>query len=639
MKKIFLIIVSTLFFAPSAFAGKGYTADVQPATCVDGDFWIDTNGATGERFYVCEEGSWVKSVGYGTSANPSFNSIHASGGNLAAANAQVTKKWITGLSYTANVTSVIYGGKHYICTSTHTADSTTEPGVGASWATVWSEVTGGGVSAWSDIQDLLTPGGTYVKADGTTGDPTGTLPTGTEGQTIQYGSGGTPAAVDLAPLAFTDNVSRNTTTGVVSVPVTATATSGSSVPFTSGGAYTALGGKQDADADLTTAAGATGAGNSKYFGTNSSGTAGFYDLPTGGSGVGGYVTAPVYSNSPCTTGTYSFHSTYGVVYCKATNTWDYQVVSGSSLAWASWNNLTPVTYAATLTITDSSATGDTFTLNSIAYDAADSPVSVSNLPTATEQITYTGSNTASCTGDITGTGPWTINASSATVGCTITHVAGDSALYTAATAIWDFENGVNDTKGTHILTPVGAPSYSGSDKKQGGYAAVLGAGSNNYFTAPDNTLLDAETANVSWSVWIKPLNYGGFNIFRKIYDIGGYVIDVDYDTANHLHLKMEESYSSTQNWTTWTPASNTWYHVAVAYNQAADIITVWVSQNTFGDVINGTTYINTRQPSNNTNPLTIGGAVNGMLIDEAVIWKGTAITAANAQSIFNGNWR
>ena len=36
----------------------------------------------------------------------------------------------------------------------------------------------GGVSAWSDIQALLTGNGTYVKADGTTGDPTGTITTG-----------------------------------------------------------------------------------------------------------------------------------------------------------------------------------------------------------------------------------------------------------------------------------------------------------------------------------------------------------------------------------------------------------------------------------------------------------------------------
>ena len=63
---------------------------------------------------------------------------------------------------------------------------------------------------------------------------TGTLPSATEGQGVQKGATAWEA-VDLAPLAFTDNVSRNSSTGVVSVPVTATATSGSSVPFTSGG--------------------------------------------------------------------------------------------------------------------------------------------------------------------------------------------------------------------------------------------------------------------------------------------------------------------------------------------------------------------------------------------------------------------
>jgi hypothetical protein len=39
---------------------------------------------------------------------------------------------------------------------------------------------------------------------------------------------------------------------------------------------------QAADADLTTAAGAGAAGNSKYFGTNGTGTVGFYDLPSSG---------------------------------------------------------------------------------------------------------------------------------------------------------------------------------------------------------------------------------------------------------------------------------------------------------------------------------------------------------------------
>ncbi len=43
------------------------------------------------------------------------------------------------------------------------------------------------------------------------------------------------------------------------------------------------------DADLTSASGASAAGASKYWGTNASSVAGFYDLPTGG--ITGYATA------------------------------------------------------------------------------------------------------------------------------------------------------------------------------------------------------------------------------------------------------------------------------------------------------------------------------------------------------------
>jgi len=43
--------------------------------------------------------------------------------------------------------------------------------------------------------------------------------------------------------------------------------------------------KQDADADLTTAAGADAAGNSTYFGKDSGGAVGFFSLPSGGGGI------------------------------------------------------------------------------------------------------------------------------------------------------------------------------------------------------------------------------------------------------------------------------------------------------------------------------------------------------------------
>lgn len=121
--------------------------------------------ASESAFNACFDLTWIGD-------NPAFASVHATGGNLAAANAQVTKKWITGLSYTADVTSVIHGGQHYICTSTHTAGSTTEPGVGASWATVWELASGGtgddlGDAAYSDVVALWTTCTGYLKSDGT----------------------------------------------------------------------------------------------------------------------------------------------------------------------------------------------------------------------------------------------------------------------------------------------------------------------------------------------------------------------------------------------------------------------------------------------------------------------------------------
>jgi len=78
--------------------------------------------------------------GVKTTDNPSFASVHASGGNLAAANKQVTKAWMSSASvaYTADVTSVIHGGHHWICKLSHTSNATgAEPGVGGSWATYW----------------------------------------------------------------------------------------------------------------------------------------------------------------------------------------------------------------------------------------------------------------------------------------------------------------------------------------------------------------------------------------------------------------------------------------------------------------------------------------------------------------------
>lgn len=78
-------------------------------------------------------------------------------------------------------------------------------------------------------------------------------------------------------------------------------------------------------------------------------------------------------------------------------------------------------YSAYITVTDADATGDELTLNGVSFDVTDSVYSPTDLPTAAENITYSGSNTVACTGDVTGSSsPWTLTGDNATVSCAIT---------------------------------------------------------------------------------------------------------------------------------------------------------------------------------------------------------------------------
>lgn len=45
--------------------------------------------------------------------------------------------WATATGYTADTSGVTNGGRRYLCTANHTSGASTEPGVGASWQTVW----------------------------------------------------------------------------------------------------------------------------------------------------------------------------------------------------------------------------------------------------------------------------------------------------------------------------------------------------------------------------------------------------------------------------------------------------------------------------------------------------------------------
>jgi hypothetical protein len=183
MKKLILAVLLLMLSTPVwAAPDADHDADraaaafsvVTPAT---DDYWILTDTSNSGRFAKVATSSVRAALGIGTSDNPTWNSGNFTGGNIAASNTQVTKKWITGLQYTANVTSVIHGGRHYICTSTHTASAagtgvgTNEPGVGDDWATVWTLGVLGDNTIYT--QDTEPAGGTdgdiWVDTNGTSG--------------------------------------------------------------------------------------------------------------------------------------------------------------------------------------------------------------------------------------------------------------------------------------------------------------------------------------------------------------------------------------------------------------------------------------------------------------------------------------
>lgn len=65
MKRLLLAV--TILLATSqvwAAGGKGYVGPTAPATCAVGNFWIDTDGVTNDRFYTCTAtNTWTKNSG------------------------------------------------------------------------------------------------------------------------------------------------------------------------------------------------------------------------------------------------------------------------------------------------------------------------------------------------------------------------------------------------------------------------------------------------------------------------------------------------------------------------------------------------------------------------------------------------
>lgn len=313
MKKLFALILC-LVTSGVAHAGIISTRSTAPTACAVGDVWINPGAATNDRIYTCTAtNTWTKNSG---------------------------RPWVIQSTAPSDLSLIWFDDNQvpgYLVLKLHNGTTWVQQAIGeggtfnqagdytltGSWDFTGATVTGisGGsmvypgagisISTGSAWGTSITPGTSVATALAAPVDGTGGLVSKAYVDAfpnIIFGTG--IAVAEDTPSAGTDTVS---------IDADATPTDGSAKPITSNAAFDALAGKQDADADLTTAAGATGAGNSKYFGTNSSGTAGFYDLPSG-SGSFAFDTFPTYEDSSHSSGI-AVNGTTLAVYSSTAGKW------------------------------------------------------------------------------------------------------------------------------------------------------------------------------------------------------------------------------------------------------------------------------------------------------------------------------
>lgn len=223
----------------------------------------------------------------------------------------------------------------------------------------------------------------------------------------------------------------------------------------------------------------------------------------------------------------------------------------------------------------------------------------------------------------------------------------DSALYTAAVAVYDFENNANATKGSN-LTATGSPAYSTTGEAQGTYwAGALDGG--DYFSITSNTF--NFTGSYSVSAWVSFSNlpyYGPICSFYYSSNGSGWAITQDDDYS--LRVQHRQNWSNTNyDFTSANFTTSTRYHIVVSHNASTNECWAYVSTTSFGNILN--THIDAAtDPGNDAAGGTLYVARHEMsdtnlqgYIDEVCFWN-SAITSTDAEAIFNArdggtSWR
>ena len=486
-------------------------------------------------------------------------------------------------------------------------------------------------TAWLGLSDTPSAftAGYYVKVNaGATAlelvtAPTGTLPSGTNGQVLQHDGDGWVAQSQIDGL-IDDSAGNGDVNDLWSADKTfdELATRDTAIAL-----------KEDSLGNPST--------NDYILASQTDGTRSWVEMPGGSSEWTEQSADPLFNQM--STGDKVVATGSGDLFYKSA-TGLYNVSLGTYV-------VDPVTY--TLTITDPG--------NSDAITCTDSDLSRSiNCGNGNSICTATAVSTANITGltavptsgrkfdNWTGavsgsTNPTTANlamSANRAVGGAFSVDATPSALYTAATAVWDFENNGNDTKATHNLTNNSA-TFGTTTPPQGTYYAVLNDASSQYFNIADHVDFDLNGSDYSMSFWTNLASLP--NVMSKGYSGEFYYkISNQFDGVNVMQLDHTDNWSSSTE-SMIANSTGVWRHVVVSYVQSTKTATYWVSEGTFGSEVNATAIVMTQDPGDNAEDFRIGrvsaSAYYGGSIDEFVIWKDLAITAEDAENIFDGTWR
>ena len=123
---------------------------------------------------------------------------------------------------------------------------------------------------------------------------------------------------------------------------------------------------------------------------------------------------------------------------------------------------------------------------------------------------------------------------------------------------------------------------------------------------------------------------------------GGFYVVPEYLGNWYMVIDHQNSYTHSKDTLDVVLAASTLYHIVYSYDYSENEITVWMSNNSFGDLLDSTTATMSRYAGTNSAELWVGRSQSTYLdglIDELVIWKGYEINATEAEEIFNGNWR